>query len=569
MSFAVEVENLWFKYVGGSDWVLKDISFRVREGETAVIMGPSGCGKTTLLYVLAGMAPRTIRGEIKGRVKLFNRDIAEMEPSEIAKHVGFVLQNPEIQVMMPSIIEEIVFGLENIGLSRDEISKRVSEILEFTGFKGREFESPYLLSPGEKQLLAIASVLAMRPRVLVLDEPTSMLDHLGTRRVLDLINRIKNEIGMTLLIVEHRIEWVAEHADRVIVMSDGVIVAEGSPREVFGNKDLVMRIGIRPPQVSEIFYYVNEKAPQKVREIPIALSNGFKVLQSLVCSVEAVAQEEVGSVKSFGEVVIEARDVWFRYSRSQPWVLQGVSIDVRRGEVLAIIGHSGAGKTTLVKHFNGLLKPIRGCVKVAGHDTRKASTSFLSRIVGLVFQNPEAQFFTSTIWEEMSISLRRIGLRREEIEERVKWALKVVDLEKPLNMSPHLLSFGEKHRLAIATILALKPAVIVLDEPFSGLDYKRGLQILTSLRKYVDEGGSVVLVAHDLQLVNEVADRVAVLESGRIVRVGAAEEVLSDIDWLIEHGFTPLQSAIIAKKFGLPRVIKTRDVANAISKCIK
>jgi energy-coupling factor transport system ATP-binding protein len=387
--------------------------------------------------------------------------------------------------------------------------------------------------------------------------------------VLDLINRIKNEIGMTLLIVEHRIEWVAEHADRVIVMSDGMIVAEGSPREVFGNRDLVMRIGIRPPQVSEIFYYVNEKAPQKVREIPIALSNGFKVLQSLVCSVEAAAQEEVGSVKSFGEAVIEARDVWFRYSRSQPWVLQGVSIDVRRGEVLAIIGHSGAGKTTLVKHFNGLLKPIRGCVKVAGHDTRKASTSFLSRIVGLVFQNPEAQFFTSTIWEEMSISLRRIGLRREEIEERVKWALKVVDLEKPLNMSPHLLSFGEKHRLAIATILALKPAVIVLDEPFSGLDYKRSLQILTSLRKYVDEGGSVVLVAHDLQLISEVADRVAVLESGRIVRVGVAEEVLSDIDWLIEHCFTPLQSAIIAKKFGLPRVIKTRDVANAISKCIK
>ena len=572
MTYAIEVENLWFKYVGSEGWILKDVSFKIREGETVVIMGPSGCGKSTLLYVLAGMAPRVIKGEMKGRVKIFGREVNEMSLSEIARSVAFVFQNPEIQVLMPTVIEELIFGLENLGLSREEISTRVNEILEFTGFKGREYEQPQSMSPGEKQLLAIASVLAMKPRILVLDEPTSMLDHPGTRRVLNLIEKIKRETRMTLLVVEHRIEWIAEHADRVLVMSDGKVVGEGPPKEVFSNKELVLKTGIRPPQVSEIFYYVNEAVGSTRSEVPITLDEALRELDKM--PIERPATVYAGALSTeglegAGEVVIEARDVWFKYTKDQPWVLQGVDIDVRRGEVLALIGHSGVGKTTLVKHFNGLLKPWRGYVKVTGYDTRNTPTSKLSRIVGLVYQNPEVQFFTSTIWEEMTIALRKAGLKKSEIEERVRWALRVVDLEKPLSMSPHLLSFGEKHRLAIATVLALKPAVLVLDEPFSGLDYKRSLQILLSLRKYVEEGGSVVLVAHDLQLISEVADRIAVLERGRVVRVGKTEELLSDIDWLVEHGFNPLQSALLARKIGLRGVVKTREIADRISKLIK
>jgi len=568
MSFAIEVENLWFRYVGSRDWVLKDVSFTVRRGETVVIMGPSGCGKSTLLYILSGMAPRIIRGEMKGSVRVLGRDVSEMGPGEVARYVGFVFQNPEIQVLMPSIIEELVFGLENLGLDREEIGKRVSEILEFTGFRGRE--SPQTLSPGEKQLLAIASVLALKPQILVLDEPTSMLDHVGTKRVLDLIARIKSETGMTLLIVEHRIEWIAEHADRVVVMSDGRVVASGSPRDVFSNKELVMSTGIRPPQITEVFYHLHELTAGKVRSTPITLAEGLELLKRLAssCSIAHELGVEVNRVRAEGETVIEVRDVWFRYSKSLPWVLKGVNLDVRRGEVLAIIGHSGAGKTTLAKHLNGLLKPVKGYVRVMGLDTRRTPTSTLSRIVGLVFQNPEAQFFTSSIWEEMTVSLKRLGLKREEIEERVKWALKVVDLDKPLDLSPHLLSFGEKHRLAIASILAMEPAVIVLDEPFSGLDYKRSLQLLQSLKSFVSEGGSVVLIAHDLQLISEVADRIAVLENRRIVRVGRTEEILSDADWLIEHEFTPLQTAIAAKRLGLQKIVRARELAEAVSKCL-
>jgi len=494
-----------------------------------------------------------------------------MTLDEVARNIAFVFQNPDIQVLMPTVIEELVFGLENLGLSRDEIAARVNEIAGFIGFKGREYEQPQLMSPGEKQLLAIASVLAMRPRILVLDEPTSMLDHPGTRSVLNLIDKIKRETKMTLLVVEHRIEWIAEHADRVLVMSEGKIVGEGDPKDVFSNRELVSKTGIRPPQVSEIFYYLNEALGASNNKVPITIDEALRDLRRVI-SEKPAPQEEVTSPPSIGEggeIVVEARDVWFKYVKEQPWVLQGVDLDVRRGEVIAVIGHSGVGKTTLVKHFNGLLKPKRGFVRVLGSDTRSIPTSRLSRIVGLVHQNPEAQFFTSTIWEEMTIALRRTGLKREEVEERVKWALRVVDLNKPLDISPHLLSFGEKHRLAIATILALKPAVLVLDEPFSGLDYKRSLQILSSLRKYVEEGGSVVLVAHDLQLISEVADRVAVLEKGRIIRVGRTEQVLSDVDWLSEHGFNPLQSAVLARKIGLTGVVKTGEIADSLVKRLK
>ncbi|MEM4062040.1 MAG: energy-coupling factor transporter ATPase [Desulfurococcaceae archaeon] len=573
MTYAVKVENLWFKYVGSDDWVLKNISFSAREGETLVIMGPSGCGKSTLLYVLAGMAPRIIRGFVKGYVSIAGLDVLNSMPEELTRLVGFVFQNPEIQVIMPSVIEEVAFGLENLGLSPQEIDRRVREVLELTGLAHKMHESPHSLSPGEKQVLAIASVLALRPKVLILDEPTSMLDHPGTMRILELIESIKRETSMTLVIVEHRIEWVAEHADKVVIMEDGKVIAEGKPDEVFDNKNLILKTGVRPPQVSEIFYKLSDAVPQSVNRVPVTLKDALLFLEQRVKlkPPESHAHPARGDVKSTTEkeVVIEVKDLWFRYGRDLPWVLRGVNLEIRRGEFVAIIGHSGVGKTTLVKHFIGLLKPVNGYVKVLGLDTRKTPVSTLAKYVGMVFQNPEAQLFASTIYDEMSFALRKLGLSRAEIEARIRDALEAVDLHKPLHMSPHLLSFGEKHRLAIASVLALKPKVVILDEPFSGLDYKRSLQLLLVLKKLTEHGGTVVLVAHDLQLISEVADRVVVLANGEVVRDETVHKVLSDVDWLVEHGFTPLQSTLLAKKLGLSGVVKTSEVAELLTKLVK
>ena len=571
MSVVIEASDLWFKYVGSEDWVLKNINFRMREGETVIIMGPSGCGKSTLLYTLVGMIPHIIRGEMRGNVSVLGKSVLDSRPEELSRYIGFVFQNPELQVLMPTVIEELVFGLENMGLGREDIRGRVDEVLEFINFKGRELEDPHTLSSGEKQVLAIASVLALRPRILVLDEPTSMLDHVGTQRILSLIERLKRETNLSLLVVEHRIEWIAEHADKVIIMRDGEFVAEGRPSEIFSSEDLILKTGVRPPQVSEIFYSVVKQRPDLFRgKIPITLQEALSLLGGVSSSPGQASSEVVGDGgKPCGEVLIEVRDLWFRYGKNLPWVLKGVNLDICRGEFVAIIGHSGAGKTTLVKNFNGLLKPVKGYVRVLGRDTRKSAVSSLARLVGMVMQNPEAQFFASTIQEEMSFTLKRMGLSREEIDQRIKEALNTVDLAKPLNISPHLLSFGEKHRLAIASILALKPQVLVLDEPFSGLDYKRSLQLLLALRKFVSGGGTVVLVAHDLQLISEVADRIVVLVNGVISRAGPTRELLSDVEWLREHNFTPLQSTLLARSLGFSKLVKTSEISDAIIKTLK
>jgi len=281
LGLAIEIRDLWFRYPLSEDWVLKGVEMEVREGEFVAIMGPSGCGKSTLLYILAGIIPNMIRGEVRGSVKILGREVLGLPAEEVVKSVGFVFQNPDAQLVMPTVLEEVVMGLENLGLPRDEILSRAWEVLRYVGLDGKASYSPRSLSAGERQILAIASVLAMRPRVLILDEPTSMLDHRGTARVLSLIERLKRDSGVTIIVVEHRIEWAVEVADRVAIMSGGRIEAIGDPREVFGDPELVKRAGIRPPMISEVFYRLAEEGVE-VGRIPVTTSEGAEAVNRLL-----------------------------------------------------------------------------------------------------------------------------------------------------------------------------------------------------------------------------------------------------------------------------------------------
>ncbi|WP_440059598.1 energy-coupling factor ABC transporter ATP-binding protein [Thermogladius sp. 4427co] len=264
------------------------------------------------------------------------------------------------------------------------------------------------------------------------------------------------------------------------------------------------------------------------------------------------------------EEILKAENIWFKYSKKQDWVLKNINLSIRRGEFIALIGESGAGKTTLAKHFNGLLKPLKGRVEVLGMDTRRVPTSKLARHVGYVFQNPDSQIYSATIRDELSIGLKKLGFGESEIEERIKWALEVVDLKKPLNISPHILSFGERHRLAIATVLAIRPDIFVLDEPFAGIDYKRSLQLLGIFKELTKKGHSVVLIGHDLQLIAELATRVIFMSRGEIIREGKPEDVLGDIDFLVENNYIPLQITQASSILGLGRIIRVSDFVNEI-----
>jgi energy-coupling factor transport system ATP-binding protein len=281
MGLAIEIEDLWFKYPLSEDWVLKGIDIDIKEGEFVAIMGPSGCGKSTLLYILAGIIPNMIRGEIRGSVKVLGKEILNLRPEEIVRNIGFVFQNPDSQLLMPTAIEEVIMGLENLGLPREEILARAWNVIKYVGLEGKARQSPRSLSAGEKQILAIASVLALKPKILILDEPTSMLDHIGTAKVLGLIERLKREAEITTIVVEHRIEWAVEVADKIAIMNDGRIEAYGDPREVFGNPNLIRKIGIRSPMISEVFYRLAEDGIE-IHRIPITVDEGVKTVKEIL-----------------------------------------------------------------------------------------------------------------------------------------------------------------------------------------------------------------------------------------------------------------------------------------------
>ena len=281
MGTAIRIDDLWVRYREEEDYAVKGLSLRIDEGEFVILMGPSGCGKTTLCYTIMGIIPRVIKAEVKGSIKVFDLDPLTASPTDLAKYVTIVFQNPEMQLVTTSVYEEVAFPLENFGLPKDEIKRRVKEVLEVVGLSGLENRSPASLSGGQKQALAIASVLALRPRVIILDEPTSQLDPQGTKRVTDLILKLRREFDTTILAVEHRIEWAVEYVDRIAVMNEGRIVLEGDPKEVFSREIRPERAGFRPPQVSEIAYNLM-RSGVNLPAIPISLREASNILRGVL-----------------------------------------------------------------------------------------------------------------------------------------------------------------------------------------------------------------------------------------------------------------------------------------------
>jgi energy-coupling factor transport system ATP-binding protein len=525
---AVEVRDLSFTYRKGTQPALRQINLNVEESSCVVLMGKTGAGKSTLCCALNGLVPRFQRGDFEGRLSLFGRDPANSPVHEITSEVGLVLQDFEGQLFSTSVELEVAFFPENLGVPREEIVRRVRESIGIVGLAGFERRQPFSLSGGEKQRLAIASVLSGSPRLLVLDEPTTDLDPAGKSEVLSLARRLR-QARRTMVLVEHESEELTE-VDRIVVLRKGQILAEGPPERILTDAGLLESQGIRPPSIPDFFSRLGTGS------VPMVIEEGLREFRrrGLVLDTERTStliRSEADRAKGEGQPVVRARALSHTYAGGAR-VLRGVDLDIRRGEFLAVVGQNGSGKTTLVKHINGLLLPSSGTVEVLGRRVQDYRKSELGRIVGYVFQNPDHQIFAETVREEVSFGPRNLGVPPGEIEQRVAEALAAVDLQGYEARDPFALTKGERQRVAVASVLATRPQILILDEPTTGLDYGETRSMMALVQRLNCQGYTTIIVTHSMWVVAEYARRAVVMGEGRIMFDGAPRSLFRDDELL-------------------------------------
>ncbi len=491
----LQVENLGFRYRAAATPSLHDVSFAARAGELLLVVGGSGSGKSTLLRCLNGLIPRSYRGDLSGMIGIDGQNPAELGLAELAQLVGTVLQDPDRQIVASYVGRQVAFGPENLGWPRERIHAAVSKTLERLGITYLRERETGLLSGGERQKVALAGLLSMEPRILLLDEPLASLDPASAREALALFRQLADE-GHTVLLVEHRVEDVL-HArpERALFLREGRQVFLGPTAEFLQLAD--------PLEV---------KLPADI------------ALQSLTS--EHVAPLVAKPRPAPGDAIIEFDNIHFAYDNGTP-ILKGISLQVHEGEVVAILGPNGAGKTTLLRHAIGLLRPTRGQVRVNGVDARTATVAQLARTVGYVFQSPSHMLFAPTVREELLFGPRNLGRDVPAAEAAVPQALAQVGLQGFEERAPFSLSFGQQKRLGIAAVLSMQPRVLVLDEPTAGQDHGSTRMLMQTVGGL--EGlAATVLITHDVDLAVSYATRVVLMRDGQIEADGPPEEVLAD-----------------------------------------
>lgn len=531
----VENYSFWFKHTEGNETLaLRDVSFEVEQGDFMLILGRSGSGKSTLALNLVGIYPDYFGGRNEGRVLvnhatkgLVNR--RELDRGERFATVNMLFQNPEEQIVTLTVEEEIGFALENYLFPPDEIHRRIDWALDLVGLSGFRERSTVKLSGGEKQRVALAAMLALRPRVLILDEPTSNLDPAGTEEVLAAVDRVRAREELTMLIVEHEVDTVYDRVNKILLVDGHTVHGPETPQGFMAKHGLDVRdrMGLWIPQACEVgLGLLNEGF-----KLPFVPLNGPELVQAvnLVGPPDSTrAQEQVPEPardqRAAGVPVVEVHDLCFSYP-SRAEVLRNVNMEVRRGEVLAIIGQNGSGKSTLAMHFNGIHRPTAGEVLVEGKPTTEYKFAELAKRVAFIFQVPEKQFIRNTVYDEVAHGLEALKLPRAEIERRVETFLKSVRLWDRRDASPYLLSQGQKRRLSVACMVIGEPDVVVLDEPTFGQDHQQAQRLMELLRDLARQGAAVAFITHDMRLVAEHADRCVVMAAGEQIFDGTPAEL--------------------------------------------
>ncbi len=527
---SVEVEGLSYSYPNATEPALRDVNLKIEPGEFILLTGPSGCGKTTFCRCLNGLIPHFYSGEMRGEVKIDGLSTREHPTYELAKHVGLIFQNPDNQIFSLTVEKDIAFGLENLGQPREKMRSEIEWALQQSGITHLRERGTHELSEGQKQRLTIASVLAMHPGVIVMDEPTAFLDPVGAERIFNVLHILNREHGITVILIEHRMDLAVKHCKRIIVFDQGRVVNDGSPREIF-TADETRLIGVGIPRMVELGRRLRHRGFDM--NIPLDAEEAYRELTPYLSNkAPAKPRGEIDELNSVvGEYshspIVQVEDVAYSYSTGVD-ALRGVSLVINRGEYVAIMGENGAGKTTLVKHFNGLLRAKSGRVLVDGEDVSQKSIATMARKVGLVFQNPDDQLFAEDVEEEISFALKNFGYDEEVTRNRVDWALNLLDIQRYKKSSPFILSGGERKRVALASVLAWNPDVLVLDEPTVGQDYGQKERLKHFLMQLRTQGKTVVIVTHDVEFVAESQPRIVLMAQGKIVADGPAKRIMVD-----------------------------------------
>ena len=580
MSNIIELNDVSFSYAPGAPRALSHVTLDIPTGSFTGIIGPSGAGKSTLANVLCGAIPHHFTGELFGATYVDGQDTCEITLTDIARIIGHVNQDIDAQMVASVVEDELLFGLENFGVPHQHIEKFITAALDAVGIADLRDREIATLSGGQKQKVAIAAILALAPRVLVMDEPTAALDPVSSRMVFEVLRDLNRDEGITVVVIEQKVALLSEFCDRIVVMDGGRTVLSGTPHEVFGHAEELREIGVDSPRTARISNSL--AAAGLCPAEPPALS-----VDEAAELVEGILREQgtriAGSVRAAeapapaapttpaprphaagAEPVLTFRGVSFAYPGGSASV-NNLELTVYPGELVGIIGQNGAGKTTATKLVNGLLKPASGTVTVAGLDTRTVPVSRIARHVATLFQNPDRQLCKNTVLDEVAFGLELAGIDRAEARRRAERVIERFGL--PAEESPFSLSRGQRQMVALASVVVVEPDIVVLDEPTSGLDYRECMTVMETVREMAEHGCAVIMVCHDMEVVSDFAERLVVMADGCILGAGATRDIFADAALMERAHVAPPQVTALAERLAReasPAFAHASEVADVV-----